>query len=110
VYRYHSKTLLLPYLPALNRLLKRRYITTMSVSRAFQLTTRNRRKALTYIFGATAFGTVLTVAGSEVLPCPARPNGSRRHADGPEGLGADRTVVEKRPRRWIEESRPQISG
>ena len=91
----------------------------MAVSRALQLTTRNRRKALTYIFGATAFTSVLTVAGSEVLPCPARPGGKSRYADGsPDVIGsgsaagapAGKTVVEKRPRRWIEESRPALSS
>ncbi|KAI0092778.1 hypothetical protein BDY19DRAFT_883457 [Irpex rosettiformis] len=88
----------------------------MAVSRALQLTTRNRRKALTYIFCATAFASVLTVAGSEVLPCPARPGGKSRHADDSEVIGdiargtTGSTVVEKRPRRWIEESRPVISN
>ncbi len=84
----------------------------MAVSRALHLIPRSRRKALTYIFGATAFTSILTVAGSEVLPCPARPSGNRRHADGAENLEgvAGRTVIEKKPRRWIEESRPVTSS
>ncbi|KAI0692646.1 hypothetical protein BC835DRAFT_1277238 [Cytidiella melzeri] len=81
----------------------------MTVSRALHLTTRNRRKTLTYIFGATAFASILTVAASDVLPCPARPSGSTRHADatgGGGGGGGAKTIMEKKPRRWIEENRP----
>lgn len=82
----------------------------MAVSRTLYLTTRTRRKALTYIFGATAFASVLTVAASDVLPCPVKPN-KGRYAEGKDGEEVGRSlatgaVIERRPvRRWIEERR-----
>ncbi|KAI0346737.1 hypothetical protein BDW22DRAFT_1350986 [Trametopsis cervina] len=80
----------------------------MSASRVLYLNTRGRRKALTYIFGATAAASVLTVAGSDVLPCPARPKGTSRYAEGSERMEetVGKPIVEKRPRRWIEEKNP----
>lgn len=77
--------------------------------RALHLTTRQRRSFLTTLFGLTAAVSVLTVAGSDVLPCPAR-SSTKRFAEegGSEGqrVMRGRAVVEKRPRRWIEEERP----
>lgn len=89
-------------------------------SRAIQVTSRQRRTFLSYLFGLTAFASVLTVAASDVLPCPAR-SSTRRFAEGDvsivgEGQEAGvynekrRAVVEKRPRRWIEEKRPPIAS
>lgn len=81
----------------------------MSMPRALRLNPRQRRTFLSALFSFTAAVSVATVAGSDVLPCPAR-SSTLRYADGAEEEG-DRTlrkpVVEKRPRRWIEESVPQ---
>ena len=78
-------------------------------SRVVQVTSRQRRQFLSYLFGLTAAASVLTVSASDVLPCPAR-SSTRRFADGEEGeeeAGERRgAVVEKKPRRWIEEKRP----
>lgn len=87
-------------------------------SRAIQVTSRQRRTFLSYLFGLTAFASVLTVAASDVLPCPAR-SSTRRFAEedmSVDGEGASmynekrKAVVEKRPRRWIEEKRPPIAS
>lgn len=78
-------------------------------SRVVQVTSRQRRTALSYLFGLTAFASVLTVAASDVLPCPAR-SSTMRYAEGEQEGPYERrkTVVEKRPRRWIEEKRPPV--
>ncbi|GBE79304.1 hypothetical protein BKA93DRAFT_808478 [Sparassis latifolia] len=50
---------------------------------------------------------MVTVSASTVLPCPA---GKNRFADGDVGEDVPRrrvAVVEKRPRRWIEETNPR---
>ena len=85
----------------------------MSLSRTLYLSPRQRRTFLSTLFGFTAAVSVLTVAGSDVLPCPARSSTKRFAEEGPEAeLGGQqrvtrgRAVVEKRPRRWIEETKP----
>ena len=79
--------------------------------RALRLNPRQRRTFLSALFSFTAAVSVATVAGSDVLPCPAR-SSTLRYADGAEeeqeeGRTLRKPVVEKRPRRWIEESIPQ---
>jgi cytochrome c oxidase assembly factor 2 len=83
---------------------------SMAVPRALYVLTRQRRSFLSALFATTAFVSVLTVAGSDVLSCPAR-SSTKRYAE--EALGGEReravkgrAVIEKRPRRWIEEERP----
>ncbi|KZT12979.1 uncharacterized protein LAESUDRAFT_605820, partial [Laetiporus sulphureus 93-53] len=69
---------------------------------------RQRRTVVSMLFGLTAFASIVTVSASNVLSCPAHDR--ERFADGvaQEGMKGRRavTVVEKRPRRWIEETRP----
>ena len=80
----------------------------MQVQRALYLLTRQRKQFLSTLFAATAFVSVLTVAGSDVLPCPAR-SSTKRYAEEGSGEGREvkgKAVIEKRPRRWIEETRP----
>ncbi|KAH7887922.1 hypothetical protein F5I97DRAFT_1805924 [Phlebopus sp. FC_14] len=70
----------------------------------FRVTHQRRRTFVSTLFGLTFFASVLTVSASNVLPCPIRPDRGR-YADtegGPEGAGTT-AVVEKRPRRWIQE-------
>ncbi|EGO01837.1 hypothetical protein SERLA73DRAFT_49488 [Serpula lacrymans var. lacrymans S7.3] len=82
-----------------------------------RLTHSQRRTVVSTLFSLTFFAAVLTVSASNVLPCPARAGIHRgRYADGGgDGDGAARrgggradVVVEKRPRRWIEETRSEI--
>ncbi|KZT72601.1 hypothetical protein DAEQUDRAFT_722763 [Daedalea quercina L-15889] len=81
----------------------------MSASRVLHPTPQQRRKFVSTLFGLTFLASVITVSASNVLPCPAHDRG--RFADGQvgEGMTGQRavTVVEKRPRRWIEEARPK---
>jgi len=77
-------------------------------ARQFRLTTPQRRSFISSLFGLTFVATVLTVSASAVLPCPARSTRARLADAGEGGEGnldgeAYRVVVEKRPRRWIEE-------
>ncbi|EJF62965.1 hypothetical protein DICSQDRAFT_41535, partial [Dichomitus squalens LYAD-421 SS1] len=73
-----------------------------------QLNNRQRRTFISSLFGFTFLASVITVSASAFLPCPANRG---RYADGEtrgmEGLSGRRsvTVVEKKPRRWIEETR-----
>jgi len=75
--------------------------------RALHFTPRQRRHFVSSLFYLTFFASVVTVSASAVLPCPAHNHGAR-FADG-EGMEGRRaaTVVEKRPRRWIEETHPR---
>ncbi|CDO74047.1 hypothetical protein BN946_scf185043.g97 [Trametes cinnabarina] len=80
----------------------------MSATRALYLGPRNRRKFITSLFGLTFLASVVTVSASAILPCPADRG---RYADGAETAAAlngkrGTAVVEKKPRRWIEETRP----
>ncbi|KAI0334758.1 hypothetical protein GY45DRAFT_1317786 [Cubamyces sp. BRFM 1775] len=78
----------------------------MSVSRLY---TRQRRNFLSSLFGLTFLASVLTVSASAILPCPADRG---RYLDGGDAQGAALNgkrgvaVVEKKPRRWIEETKP----
>ena len=84
----------------------------MSASRVLNPTPQQRRKIVSTLFGLTFLASVVTVSASNVLPCPAHDRG--RFADGEArgGLNGQRavTVVEKRPRRWIEEAQPKQSN
>ncbi|KAI0248739.1 hypothetical protein BJV78DRAFT_1111702, partial [Lactifluus subvellereus] len=74
-----------------------------------RLTSRRARSLTSSLFGVTFFACFLTVCASDMLPCPAHPQRGR-FADGDDGgrhpPGLRATVVEKRPRRWIEERHP----
>ncbi|KAI0370271.1 hypothetical protein BV20DRAFT_966934 [Pilatotrama ljubarskyi] len=80
-----------------------------SVSRTLHLNHRQRRKFISSLFGLTALASIITVSASTILPCPADRG---RYADDGSAHGAAPlsgrrvVVVEKRPRRWIEETRP----
>lgn len=79
----------------------------MSLARAIRFT--QRRSFISSLFGATFFGTIITVAGSSILPCPVGADGRKRYADGDaaDAFPAGRAVITKRPaRRWIEEKIP----
>ncbi|KAI0650026.1 hypothetical protein C8Q79DRAFT_1083026 [Trametes meyenii] len=82
----------------------------MSVSRALHLNYRHRRKFISSLFGLTFLASVVTVSASTILPCPVDRG---RYADGDARTAAlggramsGAAVVEKKPRRWIEETRP----
>ncbi|RDX53145.1 hypothetical protein OH76DRAFT_1376396 [Lentinus brumalis] len=87
-----------------------------SVARALNLNPRQRRTFISSLFGLTFLASVVTVSASALLPCPAHPTRGR-YLDGSPEANADMnmnnasgrrgvTVVEKKPRRWIEETRP----
>lgn len=81
--------------------------------RPLRLTTTQRRSFISSLFGLTFLASVVTVAASSFLPCPAR-HSRVRYADGQmmeNGGGTDgktrKVIVEKRPSRWIREKDPQ---
>src|SRR5712671_1559824 len=91
--------------------------------RPFRLTTRRARSISSSFFGLTFLACVLTVsAASDLLPCPAHPQRGRFADDGADGNNGNNNdgssrhgphprwrstvVVEKRPKRWIEEHHP----
>ncbi|KDQ64741.1 hypothetical protein JAAARDRAFT_145829 [Jaapia argillacea MUCL 33604] len=79
----------------------------MSVTKALRFNHHQRRNFISSLFGLTFIGAVLTVSASSVLPCPARSDRAR-FADGESGEAYQKgriTIVEKRPRRWIEENK-----
>ncbi|EPQ59601.1 hypothetical protein GLOTRDRAFT_55745 [Gloeophyllum trabeum ATCC 11539] len=80
----------------------------MIAARSLRLSPLQRRKFISSLFGLTFFATIFTVSASSMLPCPAHIERGR-FADGEseEYKGKSRIVIEKRPRRWIEESKPQ---
>ncbi|OSC99176.1 hypothetical protein PYCCODRAFT_1470443 [Trametes coccinea BRFM310] len=89
-------------------------MSSSSLARALHLNYRHRRKFITSLFGLTFLASVVTVSASAILPCPADRG---RYADGAEAHGAaaaaaalsgkrGSAVIEKKPRRWIEETRP----
>ena len=76
----------------------------MSLARAIRFT--QRRSFISSLFGATFFGTIVTVAASSILPCPVGADGQRRYADA-DTFPSGRAVIHKRPtRKWIEEKIP----
>jgi cytochrome c oxidase assembly factor 2 len=81
---------------------------------SFRLTTRRARALTSSLFGLTFFACVLTVSASNMLPCPAHLHRGRFADDGNNtgdhqpSNGRRAIVVEKRPRRWIEERHPRL--
>jgi cytochrome c oxidase assembly factor 2 len=81
---------------------------------SFRLTTRRARTLTSSLFGLTFFACVLTVSASNILPCPAHTHRGRFADDGniadvrQPSNGRGTIVVEKRPRRWIEERHPRL--
>ncbi|KAG8218371.1 hypothetical protein J3R82DRAFT_3991, partial [Butyriboletus roseoflavus] len=69
-----------------------------------RITHWRRRTFVSALFGLTFFASVFTVSVSNVLPCPVRPD-RNYHADSERKArgGGSLVVVEKRPRRWIQE-------
>jgi len=85
----------------------------MKASRLIHWNTPKRRKAISSLFALTFLASVVTVSTSNGLPCPAR-HDRRAYLDS-EGDGTGRKnakvhVVEKKQRRWIEETRPTPTG
>ena len=81
---------------------------------SFRLTTRRARTLTSSLFGLTFFACVLTVSASNMLPCPVHSHRGRFADDG-SNAGSHQTsdgrraiVVERRPRRWIEERHPGL--
>lgn len=69
-----------------------------------RMTHQQRRTIISALFGLTFFASVLTVSASNVLPCPVRPDRNYHADSGPKARGGGSlAVVEKRPRRWIQE-------
>ena len=81
---------------------------------SFRLTTRRARSLTSSLFGLTFLACVLTVSASNMLPCPAHLHRGRFADDGNNtgdhqpSNGRRAIVVEKRPRRWIEERHPRL--
>ncbi|KAF8138172.1 hypothetical protein EV363DRAFT_1313336 [Boletus edulis] len=71
---------------------------------SLRMSHQQRRTFISTLFGLTFFASVLTVSASNVLPCPIRPD-RNYHADSERKArgGGSPAVVEKRPRRWIQE-------
>lgn len=84
------------------------YYSCRMLSRSLRFSNHQRRTFVSSLFGFTFFATVLTVSASTMLPCPVRAN-KMRFADGvDEKQHTNRgrvTVVEKKPKRWIEETK-----
>ncbi|OCH88299.1 hypothetical protein OBBRIDRAFT_795348 [Obba rivulosa] len=82
----------------------------MTPARTLNFTHRQRRTFVSSLFALTFIACVVTVSASAVLPCPARTSRDRYADDGSEEVGQSKrrvTVIEKRPRRWIEETQPK---
>jgi cytochrome c oxidase assembly factor 2 len=80
------------------------------MARTLRLTPARRRTFVSTLFGLTALASVFTVSASNVLPCPVHPS-RKRYADDESGTDgavqpAARVVVERRPRRFIQETYP----
>ena len=85
--------------------------TASVLTRTLRMSHRQRRTFISSLFGFTFLAAVATVSAPALLPCPVNRS---RYADADplntEGMGGGRRaaplVVEKKPRRWIEETRP----
>ncbi|OAX42902.1 hypothetical protein K503DRAFT_732676 [Rhizopogon vinicolor AM-OR11-026] len=76
----------------------------MPIPKSFRLTYQQRRTFVSTLFGLTFFASVLTVSASNVLPCPVRSDRSRyADTEGKAGGKSPAPVIERRPRRWIQE-------
>ena len=77
--------------------------------KTFRLNTGIRRSLISSLFGFTFFASIITVSASNILPCPAKKSFIHlAESDGDVRGVAERrkVIVEKRPRRWMEEKRP----
>ena len=85
----------------------------MTVARLIHWNTPKRRKAISSLFAVTFFASIITVSTSNGLPCPARRD-RRAYLDSEDdGTGTKNAsvhVVEKKQRRWIQETRPTPTG
>ena len=88
--------------------------TASVLTRTLRMSHRQRRTFISSLFGFTFLAAVATVSAPALLPCPVNRS---RYADASadpldtEDVGRIRRraaplVVEKKPRRWIEETRP----
>lgn len=77
--------------------------------RPLRLSTTRQRSFVSSLFTAAFLGSIITVAASNLLPCPAQKSRVQYADDGTSGSGRNGeyrnrdVVVVKRPRRWIEE-------
>ncbi|KAH9943074.1 uncharacterized protein BXZ73DRAFT_97136 [Epithele typhae] len=78
------------------------------LARTLKLNPRQRRTALSSLFGLTALAALATVSASALLPCPVPRSRFADDGGGGAPAGGHRvtTVVDRKPRRWIEETRP----
>ncbi|EIN10660.1 hypothetical protein PUNSTDRAFT_63856 [Punctularia strigosozonata HHB-11173 SS5] len=75
--------------------------------RILRFTNSQRRTIVSALFACTFLASVVTVSASNFLPCPAHPTRNRFADDGSNApVRSGSVTVEKRPRRWIEETRP----
>jgi cytochrome c oxidase assembly factor 2 len=75
--------------------------------RTIRFSPAQRRHAVSSLFALTALGAVVTVTAAQLLPCPVRKHRVRFADDGsspdaPPTMSGP-PIVERRPRRWIEE-------
>ncbi|KAI5120519.1 hypothetical protein M0805_000104 [Coniferiporia weirii] len=87
---------------------------------ALRLSTSQRRSFISSLFTATFFASIITVAASSILPCPARKprvefagdgsdySSSDREFIGSTGVSPKRGSTERKTRRWIEEKPPGL--
>ncbi|EJD01042.1 uncharacterized protein FOMMEDRAFT_110545 [Fomitiporia mediterranea MF3/22] len=84
-----------------------------------RLTTGQRRSFISSLFTATFFASIITVAASQILPCPAQKRRAEFYAGGDGSSSSSssstsdawtnvptRRTGERKPRRWIEEKTP----
>ena len=85
--------------------------TSSVLTRSLRMRPRQRRTFIASLFGFTFLASVATVSASALLPCPVTRG---RYADSEGAMSMESgkrraapAVVEvKKPRRWIEETRP----
>jgi cytochrome c oxidase assembly factor 2 len=81
------------------------------MAKALRFTPSQRRHATSTLFAVTALAAVITVAASNVLPCPVKPKRGRFADSEEDGVQSQAgvkgiTVVARRPSRWIQETHP----
>ncbi|KAL5508355.1 hypothetical protein ACEPAH_5974 [Sanghuangporus vaninii] len=79
-----------------------------------RLSTSQRRSIISSLFTATFFASIITVAASQILPCPAHKrrayyanDGGSSSSDAWLNAAQTRRAGEKKTRRWIEEKMPE---
>ena len=81
-----------------------------------RLSTSRQRSIISSLFTATFFASIITVAASQILPCPAQKRRALYDNDSGSsgsdvwlnaGTQSRRAPGEKKTRRWIEEKMPE---